>query len=149
MDDKIKSGSAQWLALMKSLDFFEPFGDKELDELLKFCSAKKYSSGEYILREANEGYTFYLLLQGEAQIIKKDAMGLKHEIARLKKGDCFGEMAMLLEEARAASVKAGSECYVFEIDGEEIKNLEMETQMKLFRQFAIILAKRLKLSSLR
>ncbi len=143
-EDRVK-----WKALMKSLEFFEPFADADLDELLDCSDVKKYNMQDYIIKEAKEGYAFYVIMRGSAHIIKRDALNVKREIAQLSTGDCFGEMAVLLEEPRTASVKAGNDCYVFEINGDQISKLKMETQMKLFRGFAITLAKRLKLSSAR
>lgn len=65
---------------------------------------------------ANErGDTFYVILKGVAYVILQDAINVKCEVARLSAGDCFGEIAILLNQPRSASVRAGIGAYFFDI----------------------------------
>lgn len=137
----------KWKHILKYEKFFAPFDDDELDELLDSGEVKKYPINEFIIREDNVDYTFFVILRGKVSIIKKTMAKTNRNIASLSKGDCFGEMAMLLDTPRFASVLATIECVLFKISGKEIEKMRMKTQLKLFRQFAISLARRLKEAS--
>lgn len=150
MKEVISIQHDKWLLkAAKSLEFFRPFTETELEKLLNLSEISKYGFRDYIVEEATEGYSFYVILKGTAHIIKRDSRNNRREISELAEGDCFGEMAILLDKERTASVTAGYDCYALEINGHQIEKLEMETQMKLFREFAFMLAKRLKRSSMR
>ncbi len=139
---------AQWKQLMKSMDFFKPFQDEELEDLLKICALRKYQFNEFVVKESKPGYIFFIIMRGSVDIIKEDSKGLRRRLASLKAGDCFGEMSFLLNEPRSATVLAGKECFLFEVDL-KVEELKLETQVKIFRQFAITLSKRLKVSNLK
>lgn len=130
--------------ILKNEKFFSTFDDAELDELLDYGEVKKYSINEYIIKEDNVDYTFYVILRGQVSIIKGKHGNINRNIASLAEGNCFGEMAVLLDGHRSASVLAAIECVLFKISGSEIEKMPMETQLKLYRQFAIGLASRLK-----
>lgn len=135
--------------LLRKIDFFKPFSDDEVEELLDISLVKKYDLNDVIIREDKEGYTFYVILSGAAKIVKEISPDKEVELAIFSEGDCFGEMAILLEERRTATVLAGVNCYVFEIEGNHIETLSQSIQIKLYRQFAITLAERLKISAMK
>jgi len=66
--------------------------------------------------------------------------GAKVKIANLSAGDVFGEMAMLLDGHRSASVMAAMECFAFSADGQALERLSCETQLKFIRQVAKYMA---------
>ncbi len=62
----------------------------------------KFPPGSTIIREGDPGEAFFLLENGEAEAYKKDAGNAP--VKRYKKGDYFGELALLDDKPRAASV---------------------------------------------
>ncbi|MFQ5432498.1 MAG: cyclic nucleotide-binding domain-containing protein [Nitrospinota bacterium] len=55
--------------ILKHEKFFAPFNDEELDELLESGEVKKYAINEYIIKEDNVDYTFFVILRGQVSII--------------------------------------------------------------------------------
>lgn len=133
--------------LVKSAEFFNSFSDGELDALLDFTEVIKYEKNEFIVKEKTKGDSFFILLRGRAHILKSDFRDVKQKIASLMGGDCFGEMAILLDEPRSASIIAVEDCFVIQVELKHIERLPLEIREKLFRQFSISLARRLKTSS--
>jgi len=133
--------------ILKNEKFFDPFNDEELDELLSYGEIKKYPINEYIIKEDNVDFTFYVILRGQVSITKGTRANIRRNIASLSEGNCFGEMALLLDGRRYASVLAAVECVLFKISGTEIEKMQMPTQLRLYRQFAMGLASRLKETS--
>lgn len=76
-------------------------------ELLKTKGrVKKFSKDEFICMEKEAGNTAYLLLQGRAEVIFASFEDKTHRVAVLKPGAFFGEMSLLEDKVRNASVQA-------------------------------------------
>ncbi|KKA28752.1 hypothetical protein TD95_003282 [Thielaviopsis punctulata] len=68
---------------------------------------EKFSAGETIIREGDVGNTFYIVESGEANALKGDKI-VKH----YSKGDFFGELALLNDAPRAATIIAHTDTKV-------------------------------------
>ena len=81
---------------------------------------KDYRSGEVIVKEGETGKSFFLLLEGNASVYadydKKDPLRL----AVLEPGEFFGEMAIIEDYTRSATVVAKTNAKVVEIPGDEL-----------------------------
>ncbi|MFT3916072.1 MAG: cyclic nucleotide-binding domain-containing protein [Anaeromyxobacteraceae bacterium] len=66
----------------------------------------RFGEGDVILREGEEGTSFYVLASGALAVTKRDDKGHVIPLAKLAEGDFFGEMAILSGAARAATVTA-------------------------------------------
>lgn len=82
----------------------------ERSKIADALETQKFSDGQTIIQEGDKGEAFFMVEQGEAEVFKKDA-GEK-AIKLYKKGDYFGELALLDDKPRAASVVAKGECKV-------------------------------------
>ncbi len=137
----------KWKLLLKSIKFFSGFADEHLDELLNFSEVRKFQLHSYIIKEGEKNFSFYVVLKGNVNIVKETGVKGKKTITSLPAGECFGEIAVLLNEPRSASVIAGGEVTVFRIHGNKIAELSVETREKLYKQLAINLAEHLKETS--
>jgi CRP-like cAMP-binding protein len=66
---------------------------------------ESYTDGQVIVREGEDGREMYVIQRGEA-VVTKTVEGREVEIARLKRGDFFGEMSLLESQPRYATVRA-------------------------------------------
>lgn len=81
----------------------------ERSKIADALETQKFPAGELIIKEGDPGYSFYLLESGEADAyIGEPGNKVKH----YTKGDYFGELALLNDEPRAASVVAGTDVKV-------------------------------------
>ena len=69
-------------------------------------------------------------------------------LVRMSPGDCFGEMAIIDAEPRSADAVATTDCIVIEVNESIVNSNEDILSLKLVRQIAILLAKKLRLQSL-
>ena len=77
-----------------------------------FSKKLKFSAGTTIINEGDEGGPFYILLEGKCEVLKRD-----FPMTTLAKNEIiFGEMTMLLDIPRTATVKAVSDVEVIEVD---------------------------------
>ena len=76
-----------------------------------------YHKGEYICREGEFGSSLYIIKDGEVECIKGETV-----IRVLKKGDNFGQKALLEGDVRSLDVKAKTDCKIYSISSEFFKN---------------------------
>ena len=91
-------------------------------ELYSICDAikmEKYEKNQYIIKEGEQGDKFFILDEGEA-VATKEKMTFKKKYF---KGDYFGELALLKNAPRAASVMAVTDCKVLTLDRPAFKRL--------------------------
>ena len=77
------------------------------------------AAGEVIIRQGDTGAEMYLICRGEAEVLD----GSGRVIATLRDGNCFGEIALLLEEPRTATVRAKTLCDLFVLDKEDFRRI--------------------------
>lgn len=66
-----------------------------------------YEPEDFVIREGDEGNSFYMIMDGEAIATKTLEPGKPpHEVFKYKSGDYFGELALLKNEPRAANIMA-------------------------------------------
>ncbi|KAF2848446.1 camp-dependent protein kinase-like protein regulatory subunit [Plenodomus tracheiphilus IPT5] len=81
----------------------------ERSKIADALETKKYPPGSTIIQEGDVGESFYLLESGDAQVFKR---GVDTAVKDYTKGDYFGELALLNDAPRAASVVSRTEVKV-------------------------------------
>ncbi len=67
-------------------------------------SREHFEPGQDVFQQGELGDRVYIILSGHAEVVREDAGG-PHVLARLGPGECFGEMALLNETTRSATVR--------------------------------------------
>ncbi len=107
----VEPAEIEWLEKgMLHVGFFSSLGKAQLAKVLPYMLLVRYAAGTVICREGEPGDAMYLIFKGAVVIEKK---GWKEPVARLKDGDFFGEMALLLGEPRSATVTTAGELEAF------------------------------------
>lgn len=134
----------KWVALLRGVKFFDGFEEDDLGRLLDAGKVRHYKFHEFVFRENDEDPSFFVILKGSVKIIKLAQLNKKKEVGKLGEGDCFGEMGLLLKTKRSAGILAAEECFIFQIDADDIESMPELTQTRLYRRFAESLADRLR-----
>jgi cAMP-dependent protein kinase regulator len=79
--------------------------------------------GKVIVRQGDMADEFYIVLEGECVVKKAGDGGGEVVVRRLGPGDYFGELALLRNEPRAATIVASKECKLVELAGRNFKRL--------------------------
>lgn len=66
---------------------------------------RTFVDGEVVIREGEVGHAFYIVIEGEARVFSKQH-GPNLVLARVQASDYFGELALLTDRPRAATVIA-------------------------------------------
>jgi len=137
-----------WKMLLKGVSFFADFDDDEITLVIKMGEIKKFGHHEYISKENSIASNLYVIIKGSVGIIKQYKKDRRKQLLNtLEEGDCIGEMAILLDGQRTASMLSMNETVVYVIDGLKIRDLPEKTQVKFYRNMGSSLAKKLKIYS--
>ena len=96
---------------------------------------KDFSAGEKVIVEGETGTTFFLVISGEAYA-EKLVGGQAKEVYKYATGDYFGELALLKNEPRAATIVARSQLKLALIDRDSFKRLLGPLDQILMRNMA-------------
>jgi putative ABC transport system ATP-binding protein len=86
---------------LRPIELFKTLTPRQLTDVTEKMSKRHYAAGETIVSKGDAGTEFFLISDGEVEIIRAD-----REVARLGRGDFFGEVALISGEPRNATVVA-------------------------------------------
>ena len=85
---------------------FSELTDDQLESLSSFTFNKSFEPGDLIVEEGQTGNGLYVIVSGNVEVLKGDLTANPQVLAKRGAGDVFGEMALLGEWPRTASVRA-------------------------------------------
>jgi len=143
------------LSLLKSLRLFERVPEKQLGTLSAYLKPEEFAAEDVIFEEGSKGDCLYLIASGRVGVRKKillaDGTSAFKDLAVLRTGDCFGEMALFDAKAlRSARAEATEATVVFKLErGQLSKWLESDSQLAVgfFTELVQTLSRRLRRSS--
>jgi CRP-like cAMP-binding protein len=99
------------------LGVYSPLEDAVFDDMREYMDERVWESGSVIVRQGDPGRDFFVVVEGEVQVELEDPQGEREPevIARLGAGQFFGELALLTDQPRNASVVAASRCRVLSL----------------------------------
>ena len=104
---------------LKALPLFEGVSDEDLDKIAPFVSEVSVSEGKHLVDEGDYAYEFMAIEEGEAEVVRGD-----QTLATLGPGDYFGEIGLLEDDRRNATVIARSPMRLLTLDQWDMKRLE-------------------------
>ena len=94
---------------------------------------EKVQQGDYVIRQGEQGNRFYIVLEGELTAEKlRQGHNEPQKVYEFKEGDYFGELALMYDVNRQASVRANTNARVAHIDRDSFNRLfgSMEDMLK-------------------
>ena len=101
MSDVVLHDALRICEFLRPIDLFKALTPQQLTDVAEHMQKRHFAAGETIIREGEPGEEFFLISDGEVEVIRAD-----HEVARLGPGDFFGEVALISGEPRNATVVA-------------------------------------------
>lgn len=132
---------------LQAIPLFKSLNRRDVTGLLGIIHNRNYIAGEYIFYQGDPGIGLYLIREGEVQIIRESEKGDKVPLAAFRKGDFFGELALVDSEKRSASAIANSDTklsVIFKPDLDEFIDRYPKKGIKIVQGIAEITAVRLR-----
>jgi diguanylate cyclase (GGDEF)-like protein len=117
--------------LLAKVPLFSHLAPEHLARIADGTREEKYSEGDEIVSLGDEGHTMYVLLEGRVEVLYP---GRSQDLtfARLDAGDFFGDMALLNNEPRSASVRAMTPVRVLVIEKDDFRSMVEESTQAAF-----------------
>lgn len=96
--------------------------DYERSQISEAFKDAKFKAGDCIIKEGDEGRDLFFLVDGQC-FAQKNIDGSLKEVKDYKTGDYFGELALLRNEPRAASIIARTDVSTVSIDRHAFKRM--------------------------
>jgi CRP-like cAMP-binding protein len=118
---------------LKRISLFQGIKDDEqkLASLAGIVSLECSMAGQDVIKEGEEGDALYILNKGTVSVLKKTLHNEVYTMVTLKEEEdvVFGELALMDEERRSASVTANTDCEFFVIRRDDFKRLGEENPL--------------------
>jgi CRP-like cAMP-binding protein len=115
---------------------FESLVHKQIFPLVQALEKHHVIQGTTVIEQGDPGDYFYILFDGECDFIV-DTIA----VGKARKGDSFGELALLYDAPRAATVKAATDCILYRVD-QVVFRLILKEQAQLREQSKLELLKK-------
>lgn len=132
--------SSEMIERLSAVDIFAPLTNEETARLAGASMTHVFAPGETVIRAGDQGDSMFVVNNGRVQVQVLDN-GRPRNVAVLKDGDFFGEMALFTREPRTANVVAMEETEVLEIGYGAMKRL-FDTNPDLVESLSRIIAER-------
>jgi CRP-like cAMP-binding protein len=119
--------------MLKEIRLLQSFTEGELGKLIQVGQAATYEAHSNIVIEGEMTWGLYLMLEGVVGIYKCNKLtGEHYDVGQLRQGNFFGEMSLVDENPRSATVRALTDCAVFYVSKEIFAQfLETSPDLKL------------------
>lgn len=127
---------------LKQVSLFSDLSARALGKVVSIMHVKHYAKNDIVFNEGQEGKVFYIVKSGEVAVTKGNRV-----VFKLGPGSFFGEMALLEEMPRTATIVAGmpTELYlIYKIKFDEMIDYNPGVGVRIVRALASILSERLR-----
>ena len=118
--------SADTAQLLQQVALFATLADDDLVQVAELAVPRTFGAGEVVFREGDASDTCYVIRSGHARAVIEHPDGRSITLARFGPGEIFGELAMLGEEPRSATVEMLEETEAIAILGPDMLRLLRE-----------------------
>jgi hypothetical protein len=114
----------------------------KLQRIVRLIKGTRVPARRAIITRGVPGESFYIVLEGECEVVQQDEGGVESVLATLPPGECFGEMSLITGEPASATVRAKDDATVLVITKENF-NAMLAIAPEVAMTLARILANRL------
>jgi CRP-like cAMP-binding protein len=132
----MRLGKDAKVELLKKVPLFSKLNKQGLQQVAQIADELDLPAGKEMATEGDRGREFFVLLNGEAEVTKQGS-----RINTMRKGDFFGEIALVTKMPRTATVTATSDVDVLVITERDFDSLLKKTP-EIGRGIAEALAER-------
>lgn len=107
---------------LREVEFLAGLDANQLGTLASLCSLLRLAQGCYVFRAGDKGDAFYIVLRGRVEVMTQDAAGQERHLVTMGSGHYFGEMSLLDNIPRTASVRAQEPASLLALPADAFRN---------------------------
>lgn len=120
---------SQIKAILQQVRYFQHLPPDSLNRLIALSQRYTYEAGEILCEEGVPGQMFYIVLRGAVEVV---APKLQRSLGRLGPGDYFGELSIVSDSGRTATIQASLATTLLGISKQDFRRLmNSDTQMAI------------------
>ncbi|MFW5855119.1 MAG: DUF4388 domain-containing protein [Thermodesulfobacteriota bacterium] len=112
---------AGWLS---NYAFFQTLDEQNIREIVSILKKKQYPAGATVIEKGDSGKNLYIIVSGRVEVLGENDI----RIARLGKGEIFGEMSLISGDPVIATVKAVEPLTVLYLNGKYFGEMMQKSQ---------------------
>ena len=114
------------LLALKKVPLFESLTLDQLDAVARLAEERDFQPGEVIVKEGDAGGELFLLLEGVVDVFQGREGGAREKLGEIVAVDYFGEMAVLDDQPRSATIVAREPTRLLALAGTSLKELILQ-----------------------
>ena len=139
--------TSEYVKILKGTDLFGDLSEAEIERISKYFRHTRYKAGDVIFQEGKQGDVMYVIRTGAVDVVKRLEDGTDKVLASLVDGSLFGELAILDESERSATVVARAPVEMMELYRASLLELmknEPRIAVKVIFQLARLVGEKLR-----
>lgn len=133
--------------ILRNIPFFADLSVDVLAQVWEMGEKQRYPAQSHVMQEGELADYFFIILDGEVSIQKTEGKGQSIEITRLKRGEFFGEIALLDAGIRSATVICLSDCQFFMLDQPKFIKLLSNADPRAILELVAAITRRVRATS--
>ena len=114
-------------ARLRHVTLFTGLTDSTLSHIALGLTSEYFEAGHTVFHAGQPGDRFYLIARGRVEVIATNATGDEHLLEVLSDGDHFGELALLQDRPRTATIRTATPCVFLTMDRKDFLALVAST----------------------
>ncbi len=108
--------------ILESAGLFALLGRSEHERLAARMIECFFRTGDTVFEQGEDGDAFFVVASGRARVVGKDSANREVSLAVLKRGDHFGEVALILDVPRSSTVRAAEDLVLLRLDRKDFND---------------------------
>lgn len=144
----VEPTAKNFIDTLKEIKLLSSFSDQELTKLISIGTRITHEAHSNIIIEGEFSWGLYIILSGIVGIFKTNKLtSHSYDVGQLRTGSFFGEMSLVDENPRSATVRSLNSCDLFYISKESFSNFlnqSADLKIKFYSNCITTLVKRLR-----
>jgi ATP-binding cassette subfamily B protein len=116
---------------LRAIPILSILDEESIEAIVELFSTEHYPQDRIIVHEGDPGDRFYIIVRGRLEVFQNRPSGAESRVAVLEDGDYFGEIALVRNVPRTASVRTLSDCILLSLAGEQfLRLIEQSPKMR-------------------
>jgi len=124
--------------IARHLPFFKDFGYAEVWEAISHSTWRNYAAGDELIAAGSGKRVFFVIISGEVILYREG-----RQVDLLRRGETFGELALLAGRPRVTTVKAVAPVLAMSLEAKQLESASTECQLAFYKVFMRALLRRL------
>lgn len=90
--------------MLHRVHMFSDLANSETDILTKHCTTRNYPANSILINEGDDSSSLYVIVEGEVKVFVNDEQGKEAILSIMGEGEYFGELSLIDDAPRSASV---------------------------------------------